>query len=128
MKKVIFSIAVSVMLLSTFQVDAQSTSKKTTYISGDTIKLDQGSIVIKTIPKSVSTGFDKVSFEVIGGFMSNNTIYWNDNDNRVKKTYKPKKKTYTKRVGAICKDGTRSYSTGRGTCSHHGGVRTWIYK
>ncbi|XWY20208.1 DUF3761 domain-containing protein [Bisgaard Taxon 45] len=23
---------------------------------------------------------------------------------------------------AICKDGTYSYSTGRGTCSHHGGV------
>lgn len=32
------------------------------------------------------------------------------------------------RVGAICNDGTRSYSTGSGTCSHHGGVNYWIYE
>lgn len=30
------------------------------------------------------------------------------------------------RVGAICNDGSRSYSTGRGTCSHHGGVNYWL--
>lgn len=30
------------------------------------------------------------------------------------------------RVGAICNDGSRSSSTGRGTCSHHGGVNTWL--
>ena len=28
--------------------------------------------------------------------------------------------------GAICSDGSRSYSTGRGTCSHHGGVSQWL--
>ena len=32
-----------------------------------------------------------------------------------------------RRVGAICKDGTRSSATGVGACSWHGGVRTWIY-
>jgi hypothetical protein len=32
------------------------------------------------------------------------------------------------RVGAICNDGTRSNSTGSGTCSGHGGVRTWLCK
>jgi antitoxin component YwqK of YwqJK toxin-antitoxin module len=30
------------------------------------------------------------------------------------------------RIGAICNDGSRSYSTGRGTCSHHGGVNYWL--
>lgn len=30
------------------------------------------------------------------------------------------------RGGAICRDGSRSYSTGRGTCSHHGGVARWL--
>ena len=30
------------------------------------------------------------------------------------------------RTGAICKDGTRSKATGRGACSHHGGVARWI--
>ena len=28
--------------------------------------------------------------------------------------------------GAICRDGSRSYSAGRGTCSHHGGVAQWL--
>jgi hypothetical protein len=28
--------------------------------------------------------------------------------------------------GAICSDGSRSYSTGRGTCSHHNGVAQWL--
>lgn len=32
------------------------------------------------------------------------------------------------RVGAICRDGSRSYATGRGACSHHGGVREWLYE
>lgn len=32
-----------------------------------------------------------------------------------------------RRIGAICNDGTRSNATGRGACSHHGGVREWIY-
>lgn len=32
------------------------------------------------------------------------------------------------RTGAICNDGWVSYSTGSGTCSHHGGVSTWTYK
>ena len=30
------------------------------------------------------------------------------------------------RTGAICKDGWRSSATGRGACSHHGGVLYWI--
>jgi hypothetical protein len=30
-----------------------------------------------------------------------------------------------RRVGAKCQDGSTSYSTGSGTCSHHGGVRSW---
>lgn len=32
------------------------------------------------------------------------------------------------RVGAICRDGTRSSATGRGACSHHGGVSRWLYE
>ena len=31
------------------------------------------------------------------------------------------------RIGAICNDGWRSFSTGKGTCSHHGGVDYWLY-
>lgn len=31
------------------------------------------------------------------------------------------------RIGAICRDGWRSSATGRGACSHHGGVSYWLY-
>jgi hypothetical protein len=31
------------------------------------------------------------------------------------------------RVGAICNDGTQSDATGSGACSHHGGVKCWMY-
>jgi len=33
--------------------------------------------------------------------------------------------TYSARTGAKCRDGTSSYATGRGACSHHGGVAYW---
>jgi hypothetical protein len=29
-------------------------------------------------------------------------------------------------IGAMCSDGSRSFSVGRGTCSHHGGVAAWV--
>ncbi len=31
------------------------------------------------------------------------------------------------RTGAECNDGTYSSATGRGACSHHGGVAVWLY-
>lgn len=33
-----------------------------------------------------------------------------------------------KRTGAICFDGWVSSATGRGACSHHGGVAKWMYE
>lgn len=32
---------------------------------------------------------------------------------------------YDVRTGAVCKDGSHSSATGRGACSHHGGVSYW---
>jgi len=45
-------------------------------------------------------------------------------------TYQEKQsnKSPGERIGAICCDGTRSYATGRGACSHHGGVCKWLYQ
>lgn len=34
---------------------------------------------------------------------------------------------YNVRTGAICRDGWHSSATGRGACSHHGGVSYWLY-
>lgn len=43
--------------------------------------------------------------------------YWVYNDSPSTNSY---------RSGAICKDGWRSKATGRGACSHHGGVLYWL--
>lgn len=43
------------------------------------------------------------------------------------KTFTYNAPTYSYRVGAICGDGSRSYATGRGACSWHGGVSRWLY-
>jgi hypothetical protein len=55
---------------------------------------------------------------------------WETTQTNTIPTYKPKKESqaYEVRVGAICCDGSRSYATGRGACSHHGGVCKWLYK
>lgn len=46
------------------------------------------------------------------------------------KAYEPFEFEYTEPAyyggGAICNDGSRSYSTGRGTCSWHGGVQYYL--
>jgi hypothetical protein len=55
----------------------------------------------------------------------------NVNKDKTNTVIKVNKNTYLstgKRIGCICRDGTRSYATGRGACSHHGGVDHWIYK
>src|SRR5690349_4716311 len=31
------------------------------------------------------------------------------------------------RIGAVCSDGWHSNATGRGACSHHGGVAHWVH-
>lgn len=31
------------------------------------------------------------------------------------------------RIGAVCNDGWHSSATGRGACSHHGGVSYWVH-
>jgi hypothetical protein len=31
------------------------------------------------------------------------------------------------RTGAMCNDGTTTTATGSGACSHHGGVKYWLY-
>jgi antitoxin component YwqK of YwqJK toxin-antitoxin module len=47
--------------------------------------------------------------------------YYYDHDGDYKKT-----QFMQARVGAICNDGWESSATGRGACSHHGGVNYWL--
>ena len=71
---------------------------------------------LNLITDTLQNGWCKVNFEGTIGFVSGKHI-------------KPGRciivSTESYRVGAICKDGTFSYATGRGACSHHGGVARW---
>ncbi len=55
---------------------------------------------------------------------------WKSVNNQTIPSYRPvkEKEAYQVRVGAVCCDGSRSYATGRGACSHHGGVCQWLYQ
>ena len=59
-----------------------------------------------------------------------NDNIWKSTETNSKPVYKPKSESssYEVRVGAICCDGSRSSATGRGACSHHGGVCQWLYQ
>ena len=43
-----------------------------------------------------------------------------------KRIYQESSSSY--RIGAYCNDGTKSFATGSGACSWHGGVDDWIYE
>lgn len=60
-------------------------------------------------------GWVKVQFENDVGYVSKKYI----------KKGKAIVSFYTYRVGAVCRDGSSSTATGRGACSHHGGVARW---
>jgi len=71
---------------------------------------------ITLLKDSLQIGWAKVKFGEIEGFVYKQYI----------KKGKANVTNYEIRVGAVCRDGTRSSATGRGACSHHGGVSYWL--
>lgn len=67
---------------------------------------------------TVSSGWYQVDFEGTTGYVSAPSL----------KKGKCQISYYIVRTGAVCKDGTHSTATGRGACSHHGGVARWKTK
>lgn len=67
---------------------------------------------------TVSSGWYKIDFNGTEGYVSNKYL----------KKGKAVVSVSEYRVGAVCKDGTSSTATGRGACSHHGGVSYWKTK
>jgi len=80
-------------------------------------KLEKYDNLIYLEESSVS-GWARVSYNDLEGFVSLEYI----------KRGKAVVNTYSVRIGAKCKDGTNSSATGKGACSHHGGVAYWITK
>ena len=62
-------------------------------------------------------------FPILGIIGSTIVFFSSLQTNTISNTYV----TRGNRIGAICNDGWRSYSTGSGTCSYHGGVDYWLY-
>jgi len=77
-------------------------------------KLEQYDNVV--LLEAIDKEWSKVQFNGLTGFLQHHYL-------------KPGKAVVTislVRTGAICRDGSRSYATGRGACSHHGGVKEWV--
>tara|TARA_B110000967_G_C18884171_1_gene562907 strand:+ start:2278 stop:2682 length:405 start_codon:yes stop_codon:yes gene_type:complete len=66
--------------------------------------------------KNDSANWSKISYDGIQGYVSSKYI----------KQGKAIVTTYSVRTGAKCRDGSTSGATGRGACSHHGGVSYWL--
>jgi uncharacterized protein YgiM (DUF1202 family) len=99
-----------------YYVAAQKLNVRTAPSIDSTIvlQLDKYDNVIR-LPDSLN-GWSTIIFNGFKGYVSDRYI----------KKGKCIVDNYTYRVGAVCNDGTRSNATGRGACSHHGGVSYWL--
>lgn len=87
-----------------------------------------------TTEKTENSKIEKTTTNSVNSFYSNNNLKTTQKKKRVEYNYnsrtysKPinKKESRKIRVGAICNDGTKTTATGRGACSHHGGVAYWL--
>lgn len=118
-----------ILLLSTFCLSAQI--GKTYHVTSQSLNLrSEPSTSAEKIDKlkkydnvlilndSISTGWYEVQFNGADGYVSNKYL----------KKGKCVVSYYSVRVGAVCRDGSSSSATGRGACSHHGGVAYWKTK
>ncbi|MCM4150028.1 DUF3761 domain-containing protein [Arenibacter sp. N53] len=104
-----------VLLICYVNSDAEPTPEKQTNIS-KSIESPSSSSRIQENP---------------GNYYRPNTLE-NKNDFNYTPSIETSTKTKTNttkiRIGAVCNDGTTSRATGRGACSHHGGVSYWLYE
>ncbi|WKD85826.1 Cell wall-binding protein YwsB [Polaribacter huanghezhanensis] len=70
----------------------------------------------KIIEEKNSLGWVKITYKSYTGYVHSRYI----KKGKVNISY------YSVRTGAKCRDGSSSSATGRGACSHHGGVSYWI--
>jgi uncharacterized protein YgiM (DUF1202 family) len=76
------------------------------------LKQDENLILLEEME---GTQWVKVQYKKLKGYVLAQSI----SKGKTEVTY------YTVKIGANCKDGSSSKATGRGACSHHGGVRSW---
>lgn len=123
MKKLFYLLLV---LLSTVSLSAQ---EGTHYVSGSSLNLRSAPNTSSEVVTKLDR-YDNVEVtEVTDNWAK---VTFNDQEGYVYADYIKEGEavvsTYQVRIGAACKDGSSSSATGRGACSHHGGVRYWKTK
>lgn len=117
------------MFIFSFQCFAQNEQTENYYVTANTLNVRSGPSI------DSSSLFRLNKFDNILFFKDTTQSKWfkisyQGNEGYVFKKFikkgKTKVTTYTYRIGAVCRDGTRSTATGRGACSHHGGVSYWL--
>ncbi|MBL3657385.1 SH3 domain-containing protein [Fulvivirga sediminis] len=119
---------IKLFALSIFMILAESLSAQSYYVNTKTLNLrsDEGlqsEIIgelsycdnVTLVADSLTTDWVKIEFRGSTVYVSREYI----NEGTCHKNL------YTYRVGAVCRDGSSSSATGRGACSHHGGVSRW---
>ena len=124
MKRILIAL-VGIILCSTV-LNAQSS--KNYYVESSILNLRQQSNstsdIITKLKKydnvksigEIENGWIKISYKNFEGFVFAKYL----------KVGKASISYYSVRTGAKCRDGTTSSATGRGACSHHGGVSYWL--
>ena len=104
---------------------------------GKTFHVKTNTLNLRQEPSTSSQSIDKLNLNdnvLLKDSIINNwcKVSFNGKEGYVAKDYIAKGKavvnTYEIRTGAVCNDGTSSTATGRGACSHHGGVAYWKTK
>lgn len=117
------------LLLFSFSSFAQDSSKENYYVTANSLNVRSGASIDSTqlfklnlydnimlLGHDENSDWVKIKYQGKKGYVSNKFI----------KKGKAEVSVYYVRTGAMCKDGTRSSATGRGACSHHGGVSYWL--
>ena len=120
-----------IILCLVFSISSYAQAGKTYHVSSTSLNL-------RVEPSTSSQVIDKLSLYDNVVLLSDSTsadwykVRFDDKEGYVAKQYVSKGKTvvttYEIRTGAVCRDGTSSSATGRGACSHHGGVSYWTTK
>lgn len=117
------------LLVFSFLSFAQNSSKENYYVTANSLNVRSGASIDSTqlfklsqydniviLGLDVNSDWIKVKYRGKEGYVSSKFI----------KKGKVEITIYYVRTGAMCRDGTKSSATGRGACSHHGGVANWL--
>jgi hypothetical protein len=119
----------TVIAFTTINKEDATLTKGTTKITQEGVNGERTITYEVTYKDGIETGREKVSDEITKPAVDKTITV----GTYVAPVYTPAPSTTSTnpssgaRTGAVCEDGSSSAATGRGACSHHGGVAYWTY-